>query len=359
MKMLTRRRLITTSIQVALVGTLLPLLSACSEPVSENVLIGRTPLLDFLLDYTNVSFAGPTCALKLGLQPDADPFAVQQELSATLEEKLASQTGDDDIGHRLQEAIQSDFNQDRILDIDGWQLSETECQAAALAASMQGFNEPIDVEQTPPVEMKFVEIENWGPQRTLQGESFNEQPDGHSGIWVKAIGIPASTVLLFSGVTQPTNVYAEHLTSGLRGKFMNTTIGTPGTYTIDLYDRSRHRIQRIGEFEVIKRTAPIPFYKCRVADWGPQQATSGEAFNEQPNGASAFWIRTNCALPEAVVVLNDRELKTTIRPNDGLITASLLDGHELPPGQYKVELHYGDGGNMLQVGALNVAEILP
>ena len=118
MIMLTRRRLITTTAQVAVAGAFLPLLPACSKPLPESVLIGRTSLVDFLLSYSNVSYAGPTCALKLGLQPSVDPLALQQALSASLEEKLASRNGDD-LGQRLQQVAQTDFTQDRVFDIDG------------------------------------------------------------------------------------------------------------------------------------------------------------------------------------------------------------------------------------------------
>ena len=357
--MLTRRRLIKTTAQAALAGVFLPFLPACSEPIPESVLIDRTPLVGLLLTFTSVSYAGPTCALKLGLQPKTDPLALQQALSAILEEKLAFRNGDDDIGQRLQQATQTDFARGRVLDIDGWQFSETECQVAALAASIQGFSEPVEIELLPPKEVDFVEVENWGPQRTLQGETFNEQPDGHSGIWVKATGIPPATTLMFSGIPQASNVYADHLSSGLRGKFMNMTIAEPGVYTVDLYDRSQHRIQRIGEFEVVERTVPVPFSKCRIAAWGPVHAVSGKAFNVQPNGASALWFNTNCAQHNVVVMLNGRDLTTTIRQQDGLVTARIENGHELAPGDYRVELRFVDNGNVLPVGKLNVVQANP
>jgi hypothetical protein len=360
MKMLTRRRLITTTAQAAMAGAFLPFLPACTEsiPLPESVLIGRSPLVDFLLTYSNVSYAGPTCATKLGLQPDTEPLALQQALSASLDEKLASLAGRD-IGQRLQQAAQTDFTQDRVLDIDGWQLSETECQAAALAASMQGFTEPVEVALAPPTEIDFVEVTNWGPRSTLQGETFNEQPDGHSGIWIKASGIPPATIMLFDGKPQNSEVYAEHMTSGIHGKFMNTTITQPGVHTIDLYDRSQNRIQRLGEFEVLERTVPVPFYKCRIATWGPVQTVEGETFNEQPSGSSAVWIRTNCAQDGVVVMMDGNDLVTTIRQRDGLVTARVEKGHELAAGDYRLELRFGDSGNVLPIGDMKVNPATP
>lgn len=258
--MLTRRRLITTAGQAALAGIFLPLLSGCSDPVPETVLIDQTPLVDLLLSWSSVSYAGPVCAIKLGLQPGINPLALQQALSSVLAVKLASRTENFSVEQHLQQLTRTDFAQGRTLDVDGWQLSETECQAAALAASLRGFTEPVEVKLPPPVVVNFVEVEQWGPKSTLQGEPFNEQSDGHSGIWVRAAGIPPATILVFAGRPQYTQVFAEHLTSGLRGKFMNTTISKPGKYTIELYDRNRRQIQRIGEFEVIERTARLPFY---------------------------------------------------------------------------------------------------
>jgi hypothetical protein len=344
--MLTRRKLITIAVQAALAGTCLPLLPACTEPVGDTgaVLIERSELVDLLLTFSGVSYAGPVCALKLGLGPQTNPLNLQQSLHATLLEKLSSGKQDTDIGQRLQQLSRQDFVADRVLDIEGWQLSETECQANALAASLQGFTEALQAEKTAPIKADFVEVENWGPRSTIEGETFNEQPDGHSGIWIKASGVPPATVLMFSNVSQSTNIYADHLTSGLRGTFMKTIIAKPGKYSVDLYDQDRHRIQHLGEFEVVARKEPLPFEQCRVAAWGPQQAVSGQPFNEQASGASAFWIRTNCTLDDGVVVFEGRKLKTTIRPQDGLITASMPDGHTLAPGSYPLKLLFADSG---------------
>ena len=46
------------------------------------MLIARTPLVDFLLTYSSVSYAGPKCALQLGLQPKSDPLALQNQWRA-------------------------------------------------------------------------------------------------------------------------------------------------------------------------------------------------------------------------------------------------------------------------------------
>jgi len=357
--MLTRRRLVTISVQLALAGSCLAVLPGCDESASTDVQIENSPLVEFLLGYSSVSYAGPKCAETLGFQPQSDVLNLQQNLSDALENKLATLAGDLNIEQGLAQLTRIDFENNRILDIDGWQLGRTECQAAALAASLHGFTEPVEVALTPPAEVNFVTIEAWGPDHTLQGEAFNQQPDGHSGIWFKAKDIPPSTIMIFSGLPQESNVYADHMTSGLRGKLMHATIDKPGKYSVDIYDRSRHRIQHIGEFEVVERLGPVPLDKCQVASWGPNQAVSGQMFNAQAGGASAFWIRTNCNDPKTIVVFDGRDLHTAVRPTEGLITASMNDGHELPPGQYKVGLRLDNVDFVLPVGTLNVIESAP
>ena len=124
--------------------------------------------------------------------------------------------------------------------------------------------------------------------------------------------------------------------------------------TVELFDQSQNRIQRLGEFEVIERTVPVPFNKCRIAAWGPAQTVSGQSFNEQPNGFSAMWIRTNCAQAGVVVMLNGKDLVTTIKQQDGLMTARVESGHELAIGEHRVDLRFGDSGNVLPVGKMKV-----
>ena len=354
--MLTRRSLIYTSIQLALAGSLLAFLPACSQQDETHVQIENSELVELLLSYSLVSYAGPKCTEALGLKSPSGSGELQQSLADALEAKLSSLANNADITQRLEQLMRNDFAASNTMDIDGWQLSQTECQVSALAASLQGYTVAVEAELTPPVEIDFANVEAWGPDRTVQGEPFNEQPDGHSGIWVKAASLPPSTVLVFADKQQESNVYEEHMTSGLRGKFMHSTINKPGVYSVDLYDRSKHRIQRIGEFEVVARTTPVPFYKCRIADWGPKNSTAGVPFNEQPDGASAFWIRTNCTNHNAKIVVDGQGLRTKVRPADGLITAHMPGGHELSPGEHKVELHIGDDGNILEVGSITLKQ---
>jgi len=362
--MLTRRKLITRTGQVALVATWLPHLTACDEQPKQETLT-ETPaasepqgLAEFLLVYSSISFAGPSCALKLGLTPLHDPEGMQQTLMGELEAKLQSVSSDNvsssAISAGLQQLMRADFAQSRVLDIEGWQLSETECQAIALAASLQGFNEPVAVALAPPTEEVFLDVKNWGPQKTLQGERFNEQPDGHSGLWLVADNIPPSTILLFAGRQLETNVYDGSLTSGLHGKFMNSTINVPGNYPVELYDRSHHRVQPLGDFVVVERREPLPFDQCEVTLWGPVQAISGQPFNQQANGSSALWFQSNCTPENGVVMLDGVDMDTTMRPENAMFTASMPGGENLLPGEHRLELRFGDSGNVLSIGTFTV-----
>ncbi len=60
---------------------------------------------------------------------------------------------------------------------------------------------------------------------------------------------------------------------------------------------------------------------CEITDWGPHSTIQGEAFNLQPDGSSAFWMRTAGAPSDARVLLGSISLKTTV--TESTVTADL------------------------------------
>ncbi len=54
-----------------------------------------------------------------------------------------------------------------------------------------------------------------------------------------------------------------------------------------------------------------PLRRVEIVDWGPKTARAGEAFNRQPNGQSALWLRLDSdAIGSATIRLDGRELTT-------------------------------------------------
>jgi hypothetical protein len=328
---------------------------ACREQGDSVTKMAELPLAEYAQNMKAISYIGPLCIAKAGFAEGDSPDVIQRTLMSSMEQRIAGEQGDAVLVEILDQLIRNDFAAGDIVEIEGWQLSSTECELAALAAAYQGYLAPVIPEGRQEQAGTVVEVSNWGPQSTQQGELFNVQADGHSGMWIKAAGAPASVVVLFNGESQGTQVYAEHITSGIRGEFMRKVVETPGVYPVELLDRSRMIRQKIGEFRVIAKTTPrepgSPV-DCTVQSWGPNRSIAGEPFNEQPGGASAFWVKTDCAFPGAELVLDGVPLKTTVREN--LLTASVPAGHELEPGQYELIIRVAGNGAPVKAGVLQV-----
>lgn len=225
--------------------------------------------------------------------------------------------------------IRDDFSQNDLCTIDGWQLSVTECQLAALrvlAIDSNPANLPIleaRAKARRNAELAIGEIaplKNWGPQETRQGEKFNEQADGHSGLWFQFQGAPARARIMIDGEYARTNVRSDVVTSGLYGELQDRVLSTPGEYEIALVDPIRKIKQPIGALVVRED----PDYQarqgqaqengfCPITRWGPRKTEVGVAANEQPDGSMGVWVHTEC-LPEDVELrFGDDPLRITRR----------------------------------------------
>jgi hypothetical protein len=305
-----------------------------------------------------ISYIGVACLPVLGIDPATPVEVTTAAIGDRLRADLSEPSGEAALAAVIDRTIRDDFDLGRVLEVEGWRLSETECRLAALAALTQGYHEPQLPEQ-PGEQVGFIaEIEDWGPKSTPQGQAFNQQPDGHSGLWFRARGVPASSVLRFDGKNQDTQVYADLFTSGLSGRFMEDVINTPGAYSVALFDKATQVLQPIGEFTVHSNPpeAVEALYadldQCAVEKWGPVHVNAGQRFNPQPDGSSAFWVRTNCAYDGSRLVFDGEPLKTTTR--DIGLTASMPNGHELEPGEYELKIALGHSGKFLAVGTFRV-----
>ena len=324
-------------------------LAGCSESLPEVAQLApdhrgaEAALRTLARHLRGVNYVGPVC---LQRRPDAGARALLEPLR---------RSGAPTLEAALQSVIAADFREGRVEDVAGWQLSATECELAALAALEQGLTVPstYDLEQW--TEGTLVEVRGWGPQATTAGEMFNPQPDGHAGIWIQADNAPASVQFWFAGRLRATAVFPNVITSGLAGDLLEEVIHTPGEYPVALVDTSRGLTQSLGTFVV--RAPPRPALLedgrtskifCTVDGWGPHYAGAGEAFNRQPNGVAAFWVRTDCAPATARLVLDDVPLPTTVTPNT--VTAQVPHYAQLGPGTWPLRLHDPDTNEWLDVG---------
>lgn len=296
-----------------------------------------------------VEFAGPVCARRIeSVDPLADLHASLPETGQSLIEAL-----------RLR--IADDFDNDRIVDIDGWKISTSECLLMAGAASVQGLTGQGELAEKPFVEEDFMEIELWGPDRTLQGEVFNPIGNGRGGFWLRvASPVNGSMRLRLDGRDLATHFEPGVITGSLDPDFMQEVISQPGVHELVLVDQSRRLRQAVGFLEVVERPpmATLPDGTeskvfCEPGNWGPQASVVGEAFNRQPDGSAGFWLHIGCAPKSAVMVLDGVELPTTVR-SDMMITARVEHFASLERGQYPLVLLDRASGEKLPIGSLAV-----
>jgi|GEM_PF-1241034 len=228
---------------------------------------------------------------------------------------------------RLTQAIQTDFLQGNFCQLDGWQLSLTECRLAALRylslpAESQRHDQLAEASESTAdtyTEGEIAPLKNWGDQSTLQGQKFNVQPDGHSGLWFQFEGAPAHAKITIDGEIVRTVISDKVVTSGLFERMQERILSTPGLYEIALIDPVRKIKQTIGNFEV-KADLRGTFLRgeretlfCAATAWGPEQTQVGVAANEQPDGSMGVWVQTPCFPEGGQLMFVEDLLKTTIR----------------------------------------------
>ena len=85
----------------------------------------------------------------------------------------------DDLPAELRRKMQQDFASGRLCQLDGWQLSATECRLVAFAFLLRQSKSPVN--SLP--EASIARLERWGPRSGRTGEGVNLQSDGSSAFW--------------------------------------------------------------------------------------------------------------------------------------------------------------------------------
>lgn len=266
---------------------------------------------------------------------------------------------------RLQRAVERDFAEQRTCEVDGWLLSQTECDLLVLRwmlygdAAAPGEAEPAIEEAAAPVEALIVEVKNWGPQSTEAGSKFNVQPDGHSGIWIAATGVPPWITVRIDGRNAPTFVSDAAITTGLHGAEQDRILALPGRYPIQLFDSARNVVQTIGQLEVRPRAERLlradgtrSSVFCPIEGWGPQSTRRGVAENPQPDGSMGVWMQTAC-LPRRVEFLFGEDALPVVHGENGA-TAGVPLAMLQVAGVIPLALRDRDSEELLEVGTLTI-----
>lgn len=349
-----KRREFTRSLGYGWVGLNLSFLVGCRDdspafevgPADDGAVRALEALAGEL---RGIEAVAPVCARRVGSD---DPLA-------KLHESLLEAPGS--LIEALRLRVAADFDNGRVVDIDGWRISVSECLLLAGAARLQGLSADSEIAEKPFREETFMDIELWGPDLTLQGRIFNPVGNGRGGFWLRvASPVNGSMRLLLDGRELATHFEPGVITASLDPEFMQEVISQPGVHELVLVDNSRRLRQSVGFLEVVERPpmATLPDGTdskvfCEPGNWGPQASVVGEAFNRQPDGSAGFWLHIGCAPESAVMVLDGVELPTTVR-SDMMITARVEHFTELQRGEYPLVLVDRASGEKVPVGSLTV-----
>lgn len=339
---------------------------------SVAVLIGGAGSYLYLLDNNNDILSNYINSLS-GMDQLGLDYIKQHPETSDFKKQLSNQIGKPEnsqqLNNKIKQLINRDYQQYNLCEVDGWLLSETECLLAACYVTHSQYTATRETSEKTFLNAKtedFMTIKNWGPKKTLKGEVFNKQSDGHAGIWVAVENPPPNIKMYINGQLEATFTSEKSITSGIHNlKELDDFINTLGKSEIALYDDINHRKQVLGFFEVL----PVPkklIYPdgvvsasfCPIESWGPKQAKKGVAFNKQPNGHAAIWIKTKCSSKTTKVWINDTEMTTTIHHD--LITASInINKINSDSGYYKVELRDKNTNENLSIGKITLSETNP
>ncbi|MBB5208399.1 hypothetical protein [Chiayiivirga flava] len=269
---------------------------------------------------------------------------------------------------RIAAAIAADFADAALCQIEGWQLSRTECELAGLRWLALGDapatvidEEPAPKTPTDADAPAIAQITAWGPQSTEQDMPFNLQPDGHSGLWFQAQGVPSWAVVRIDGVAAPTQVQESGFTSGLFGEQQTRILARPGRYPIELYDPMREVAQPIGELVVRERAERVQRADgsrsevfCAVTGWGPTSTRAGIAANPLPDGSLGLWFQLACAPRRVQLRFGDDRLRAT--RGDTAVTARVPLALIESPRVVPLFLRDVETGEELAVGDFHILD---
>lgn len=200
-----------------------------------------------------LSGAGAVGEWVLAEHPDYDqPIA---DLTRQLRTRLAL-PGDGPVdatefSTRLQQRIQQDFPEGKLLRVQSWQLSATEALAAVLRFKAAGVSAVTTV--TGPVEGHIAEVSNWGPRTTTAGVLPNSFGEGFAALWFDAEDAPRWAQIAIDGQRLHTT-YRENrvLVGTFRGQleFQKKLFSQPGEYPITLHDDMTNTWQHVATFVV-------------------------------------------------------------------------------------------------------------
>ncbi len=257
-----------------------------------------------------------------GADPDWSP-ASAIEIESRLLKRLRAVPGafdsEETLVAVLQAVMHSEINAGKTNVLNQLVLSQTEADLILYATLYAPAAKSVEAEDK--VLNQFALNPKFGPRKTVVGQIFNEQPDGHGGVWVTADkALPATTKIEIAGQSIKTRWNSDVVTGAVYGELLNRVISRTGEYEVALRDTDTGGRQVIGSMRVERRPPPAT----------TEDGENSTVFchiervqKKQVNGTAILTIQTRCAPRGAKVLIGDSSIETKF--NHAAITADLSD----------------------------------
>lgn len=249
----------------------------------------------------------------------------------------------------LDAAIRRDYAEGRLAPTGEFLLSETEQLFIGYALVRQGLHEVAYTPSQPEVRDGIIaQPARFGPKFTVVGQIFNEQPDGHGGLWVLAENTPPGTVITINDKIIKTTRKQKALTGAVYDEHLQALISKPARHAVALLVPETGVRQVIGELEVRPRPpaaeledgSPSTVF-CEIEKWSASQAAEGDKIR----------IKTLCGPRSSAIYIGDTALTTRVLPAaiEGQFSRAMFS-----PGEYSLRLVDTLSGESVSLGSLNI-----
>ena len=208
-----------------------------------------------------------TFSLELGQRYLASQGLEGEMAYRMLTKKITEAIPDGDFPTGVAEQVALDFERGNLCDVDGWQLSLTECQMAGLTYLFRqrgGYVAETNAGSDNPLEhfpdWHVAEFGRWGPQSCFVGEPFNVQADGRSALWFHVDEIdrhPYSMRIGSFAARTSVNPEAKLISASLSAEQVRHLVSKRGEVPIHIVDPERGK-QFVGHLDVRPMSTELP-----------------------------------------------------------------------------------------------------
>jgi hypothetical protein len=249
----------------------------------------------------------------------------------------------------LDNAIRKDYAEGRLVETGQYLLSETEELFVGYSLVRQALLETAYIPGKPEVRDGIIATPaKFGPNYTVVGQIFNEQPDGHGGLWVLAKNTPPGTVITINDEPIKTTQKQKLLTGAVYDEQLLQLIAKPARHEVALFVPETGVRQIIGELEVRPRPPAATLEDgrpstvfCEIEKWSAGSAEKGEKIR----------VNTLCGPRSSAIYIGDTALTTQVLPSgiEGKFSRAMF-----APGEYAVRLIDTASGEAVGLGSLNI-----